>query len=52
MFAGMDCGYGPGYRIYFKRRGRTLVILSAGGDESTQAREIRTAMRLARGLTE
>lgn len=44
--------YGPGYRVYFKRQGRTLVILLAGGDKSTQARDIRTAMRLARGLTE
>lgn len=48
----MRIDYGPGYRVYFKRRGRTLVILLAGGDKSTQARDIRTAMRLARGLTE
>lgn len=48
----MRIHYGPGYRVYFKRRGRTLVILLAGGDKGTQAKDIRTAMRLARGLTE
>jgi putative addiction module killer protein len=44
--------YGPGYRVYFKRRGRELVILLAGGDKSTQAKDIRAALRLARGLVE
>jgi putative addiction module killer protein len=44
--------YGPGYRVYFKRRGRELVILLAGGEEKTQARDIRAALRLARGLVE
>lgn len=48
----MRIDYGPGYRVYFKRRGRTLVILLAGGDKGTQSTDIRTAMRLARGLTE
>ncbi len=42
--------YGPGYRVYFKRRGRSLVILLAGGDKRTQARDIKTALRLARDL--
>jgi putative addiction module killer protein len=42
--------YGPGYRIYFVRRGETVVILLAGGDKRTQARDIRTALDLARGL--
>lgn len=44
--------YGPGYRVYFKWRGQELVILLAGGDKSTQAKDIRTALRLARNLPE
>ena len=44
--------YGPGYRVYFKKRGRELIILLAGGDKSTQARDIKTALRLARNLSE
>jgi putative addiction module killer protein len=44
--------YGPGYRVYFKKRGRRLIILLAGGDKSTQAKDIRAALRLARGLEE
>jgi putative addiction module killer protein len=42
--------YGPGYRVYFSQRGRELVILLGGGDKSTQARDIKTALRLARNL--
>lgn len=42
--------YGPGYRVYFIRRGRELVILLAGGDKRTQDRDIKTAMELARNL--
>jgi len=42
--------YGPGYRVYYTQRGRELVVLLAGGDKSTQARDIRTALRLARNL--
>ena len=44
--------YGPGYRVYFVNRGKTLVILLAGGDKSTQASDIETALRLARNLKE
>jgi putative addiction module killer protein len=44
----IDCG--PGYRVYFKRRGRMLIILLAGGDKGTQAKDIQTALRLARNL--
>ena len=42
--------YGPGYRVYFKRQGRTVVVLLAGGDKRTQNRDIETALRLARNL--
>ena len=44
--------YGPGYRVYFKRRGRELIILLAGGDKSTQAKDIKAALQLARNLSE
>lgn len=39
--------YGPGYRVYYVRRGSTLVVLLAGGDKRTQDRDIRTALELA-----
>ena len=42
--------YGPGYRVYFKKIGREVVILLAGGDKRTQAADIKTALRLARKL--
>jgi putative addiction module killer protein len=42
--------YGPGYRVYYKRQGQKVVILLAGGDKSTQTKDIRTALRLARNL--
>jgi putative addiction module killer protein len=42
--------YGPGYRVYFVRKGRTVIVLLAGGDKTTQAADIKTALRLARNL--
>lgn len=44
--------HGPGYRIYFQRRGNTIIILLCGGDKSTQAKDIRTAKRLANELAQ
>ena len=42
--------YGPGYRVYFKKQGRTIVVLLAGGDKRSQPDDIRTALHLARNL--
>lgn len=44
--------YGPGYRVYFVRRGQELVILLAGGDKRTQKADIKTAIQLAQALKE
>ena len=42
--------YGPGYRVYYKKHGRKVVILLTGGDKRTQARDIKIALRLAQNL--
>ena len=42
--------YGPGYRVYFKKQERTVIVLLAGGDKRTQSRDIETALRLSRNL--
>ena len=42
--------YGPGYRVYFIKRGVTVVILLAGGDKRSQTADIKLALRLARSL--
>lgn len=44
--------YGPGYRVYFQTRGDTVVILLCGGNKSTQAKDIKTAKRLAETWSE
>lgn len=43
--------FGAGYRVYFTQQGNTLVILLAGGDKSTQRRDINNAKQLARQLS-
>ena len=42
--------YGPGYRIYFMQKADVLIVLLAGGDKSSQDRDIRNAKNLAREL--
>ena len=42
--------YGPGYRVYFVQRGADLIVLLAGGDKDTQARDIALAITLASAL--
>ncbi len=42
--------YGSGYRVYYKKQGRKVIILLAGGDKHSQTKDIKTALRLARNL--
>jgi len=46
----MRVDYGPGYRIYYVRRGEHLIVLLGGGDKRTQFQDIQNAVKLARGL--
>ena len=46
----MRIDYGPGYRVYFVRRGDTVVVLLCGGDKRTQDRDIARARELAREI--
>jgi putative addiction module killer protein len=43
----MRIDYGPGYRMYFLQRGKTVVILLCGGDKRSQARDIARAIEMA-----
>ena len=44
----IDCG--PGCRVHFTQHGMEIIILPAGGDKSSQAKDIKTALRLAQEL--
>lgn len=46
----MRVHFGPGYRLYFVRRGRVIVIILNAGDKSTRKRDIRRALKLATEL--
>ena len=43
---------GPGYRMYYSERGNRLLLLIAGGDKSTQAKDIARALELNRNFVE
>ena len=43
----MRVHFGPGYRLYFVRRGRVLVVMLNGGDKATQKGDIRRALKIA-----
>ena len=46
----MRIHFGPGYRVYFTRRGEVLYLLLLGGDKSSQKRNIKRAIEMARTL--
>ena len=41
---------GPGYRAYFTRRAKVVYLLLLGGDKSSQKRDIKRAIAMARAL--
>ncbi len=44
----MRIHYGPGFRVYFIQQGLEIIILLGGGDKSTQTKDIKAALELAR----
>lgn len=53
FFAGIGelrIDYGPGYRLYFVRRGNTVIVLLCGGDKRTQEKDIRRAIEMAKEI--
>jgi putative addiction module killer protein len=46
----MRIAFGPGYRLYFTKRQNVLIVMLAGGDKSTQAKEIKRAHKLLQQL--
>jgi putative addiction module killer protein len=46
----MRVPHGPGYRVYFKQTGKTIVLLLCGGDKSTQVNDIKRAKEIAAEL--
>jgi len=42
--------YGPGYRVYYKQQGQTIIVLLAGGDKRTQTKDIQVALQLAQTI--
>jgi putative addiction module killer protein len=46
----MRVDFGPGYRLYFTRRQTILIVMLAGGDKSSQTRDIKRAQRILKQL--
>ena len=46
----MRIHFGPGYRVYYTRRGEVIYLLLLGGDKSSQKRDIKRALEMARTL--
>lgn len=43
----MKVDTGPGYRVYYKQTGRTIIVILCGGDKSSQDRDIQKAKQIA-----
>ncbi len=50
--AELKIDFGPGYRVYYSQRGTRLLLLLAGGDKTSQSKDIPLAIRLVRELKE
>lgn len=50
--AELKVDFGPGYRVYYTKRGTRLLLLLAGGDKSTQQKDIQLAIKLAKNFKE
>jgi putative addiction module killer protein len=46
----MRIDYGPGYRVYYKRVGKEILLLLCGGEKGGQSKDIRLAKKLASEL--
>lgn len=46
----MRVAFGPGYRLYFTKRHNVLIVMLAGGDKSTQSRDIKRAQKILQQL--
>jgi putative addiction module killer protein len=46
----MRVNFGPGYRLYFTRRGSVLIVMLAGGDKSSQTKDIKRAQQILKEL--
>ncbi|WP_316397386.1 type II toxin-antitoxin system RelE/ParE family toxin [Bradyrhizobium sp. 33ap4] len=46
----MRIDYGPGYRVYFTRRGKTIVLLLCGGDKRTQSKDVKAAQKMVKEI--
>ena len=50
--AELRINFGPGYRVYYARKGSSLILLLAGGDKSTQAKDVLRAIAIAEDFEE